>query len=279
MVASLAAGAVLSVPGAELYYEVRGSGPLLLIGESGEGDAGRSVDLVGRLVADYTVVTYDRRGLSRSTLTDPAAPVTIEDHADDVARLLAELGDRPAAMLGMSMGALIGLHVAAAHPGALRTLIAHEPVAPWLLTAAEGDAHRAELMAIRGIHAREGMAAAFPAIAAHLGIEPGSEDREPGLTAQPMNGRRMANFDFFIGREFPAVVGDVLPLEALRATETRVIPGRGVATLHRVFTRRCAVALEALVGVDAAEFPGGHNGNLSHPRAFARRLREVLGGA
>ncbi|MFF7247808.1 alpha/beta fold hydrolase [Embleya sp. NPDC008237] len=279
MAANLTAGATLSVPGAELYYEVRGSGPLLLIGESGEGDAGRSVDMVDRLVADYTVVTYDRRGLSRSTLADPAAPVTVEDHADDVARLLAELTDRPAMMLGLSMGALIGLRVAATRPDALHTLIAHEPVAPWLLSASERDAHRGELTAIREMHGRGGMGAAFPAITAHLGIEPGVEEREPDLTPQPMNERRMANFDFFIGREFPAVVDDTLPLTALRSTTTRIVPGRGATTLHRVFTRRCAVALEALVGVDAAEFPGGHNGNLTHPRAFARRLREVLGGA
>jgi len=27
------------------------------------------------------------------------------------------------------------------------------------------------------------------------------------------------------------------------------------------------------------EFPGGHNGNVLHPRAFAERLRYVLGDA
>ena len=63
---------MLHVPGARLYFEVRGTGPLLLISQSGEGDAGRSVDLVDQLVEDHTVVTYDRRGLSRSTLDDPS---------------------------------------------------------------------------------------------------------------------------------------------------------------------------------------------------------------
>ncbi|WP_439675567.1 alpha/beta fold hydrolase [Embleya sp. MST-111070] len=272
------AGAVLSVPGAELYYEVRGSGPLLLIGESGEGDAGRSVDMVDRLAADHTVVTYDRRGLSRSTLTDPAAPVSIGDHADDVARLLVEVADGPAMMLGLSMGGLIGLRVAATRPELLHTLIAHEPVAPWLLSDAERDAHRGELSAIREVHARAGMGGAFPAITAHLGIEPGVEEREPDLTAQPMSARRMANFDFFIGREFPAVVDDVLSPDLVRSSATRMIPGVGATTGRRVFTRRCAVALEGVVGVAAAVFPGGHNGNLTHPRAFAAAVRGVLGG-
>src|SRR5215211_2630031 len=79
----------LPVPGATLFYEVRGAGPLLLISQSGEGDANRSADLVDHLAADHTVVTYDRRGLSRSTLTDPTRPGTLADHADDAHRLLA----------------------------------------------------------------------------------------------------------------------------------------------------------------------------------------------
>ncbi|MEV4175383.1 hypothetical protein [Nonomuraea sp. NPDC049709] len=53
---------------------MRGNGPTLLISQSGEGDAGRSVDLVDQLADAYTVITYDRRGLSRSTLDDPANP-------------------------------------------------------------------------------------------------------------------------------------------------------------------------------------------------------------
>ena len=97
--------ATLLVPGARLYYEVRGSGPMLLISQSGEGDAGRSTDMVDRLVDDHTVVTYDRRGLSRSTLDDPGRPVTMREHTDDVNRLLAALTDTPVTMLGCSFGA------------------------------------------------------------------------------------------------------------------------------------------------------------------------------
>jgi hypothetical protein len=44
-----------------------------------------------------------------------------------------------------------------------------------------------------------------------------------------------------------------------------------------VFDHRCAQELSHLVGTEVAEFPGGHNGNLSHPKAYAARLREVLG--
>jgi len=235
--------------------------------------------MVDRLVDDCTVVTYDRRGLSRSVVSDPAAPVTIGDHADDVARLLTALADGPALMLGLSMGALIGLHVAATRPELLDTLIAHEPVAPWLLSPAEQAAHRAQLTDVQEAHARAGLAAALPGMVAGLGIDPATEEREPDLTPQPMNAQRVRNFDWFIGREFTSVVTDDLDLDALCASKTRIVPGQGRATASRVFTHRCAGALATLLGAGAAFFPGGHNGNLTHPRAFAVRVHEVLGVA
>ena len=62
----------LRVPGANLHYEVRGSGPVLLLIHPGGGD-GHAFDAIADYLAHrYTVVAYDRRGLSRSRLDDPA---------------------------------------------------------------------------------------------------------------------------------------------------------------------------------------------------------------
>lgn len=172
----------LAVPGATLHFQVAGRGPVLLLSQSGEGDADRTVDLVPHLTDTFTVVTYDRRGLSRSTLHDPAGPVTMAEHADDVARLLAEVAGGPALMAGFSMGAAIGLQAVARHPGLLHTLIAHEPVMPNLLAAADRAEHLAELTAIQDAYAAGGLSAAFPAIARHLGIDPSHDETEDGLT-------------------------------------------------------------------------------------------------
>ncbi|MQY05759.1 alpha/beta fold hydrolase [Actinomadura macrotermitis] len=270
----------LSVPGAVLHFQVEGSGPVLLLSQSGEGDADRTVDLVPHLAGAFTVVTYDRRGLSRSTLDDPARPVTMADHADDVARLLAEVGGGPALMAGFSMGAAIGLRTVARHPGALRTLIAHEPVVPALLPAAGRAEHVAELAAIQAAHAAGGLAAAFPAITRHLGIDPAHDETEDGLTPQPLTPRRQANFGFFIGTEFTAVMTDGLdPAEALQAAAragTRIVPAIGRTTRPTVHTYRCALALAARLGTEPALFPGGHNGCTAFPRATARVLKDVL---
>ncbi|WP_224277508.1 alpha/beta fold hydrolase [Streptomyces sp. LS1784] len=277
-----AAVRTLAAPGATLHYRVQGRGPVLLLAQSGEGDADRTVDLVPHLADTFTVVTYDRRGLSRSVLDDPAAPVTMADHADDVARLLAEVTDEPALMAGFSMGAAIGLQVAARHPGALDTLIAHEPVAPNLLPAGERAEHTAELLHIQKAHAEGGMAAVFPAIARHLGIDPAHDPTENGLTPQPMTPRRLANFGFFIATEFTAVTTDGFgPAEIARAAATagatRIVPATGATTRPTVHTYRCALALAELLGTELVVLPGGHNGNTAFPRATVRTLKAVLG--
>ncbi|MEU8034854.1 alpha/beta fold hydrolase, partial [Streptomyces sp. NPDC049099] len=162
----------LAVPGAVLHHHIEGTGPLLLISQSGEGDADRTVDLVPLLTDTYTVLTYDRRGLSRSRLDHPERGATLAEHADDVRRLLEAFADGPALMLGCSFGAVIGLHVAAQHPGLLRTLIAHEPVAPGLLEPAEATRHRRELVELQELYERDG-APVLDTAAAALALQHG----------------------------------------------------------------------------------------------------------
>ena len=269
----------LVVPGAVLHHQVRGTGPMLLISQSGEGDADRSNDLVAQLADSFTVITYDRRGLSRSRLDDAGHGVTMAEHADDVHRLLAALTDAPALMLGCSLGAVIGLHVAVAHPGQIGTLVAHEPVAPRLLPDDARARHERELADLQSLYRRAGLGLALPEIARTLGIDPAATDREPELTPQPMTAQRATNFDHFIRHDFTAIVRDTLDTVGLRDVSTRIVPAAGRTTPRTVFDRLAAVALATLTGRELQEAPGGHNGNTTHPRAYARWLREILDAA
>lgn len=266
----------LPVPGARLHYQLQGSGPLLLVSQSGEGDADRTVDLVPHLADAYTVLTYDRRGLSRSRLEEPGRTTSLAEHAQDVHRLLAAVTDEPVLMLGCSLGAVIGLHLAVRHPEQVSTLVAHEPVAPRLLAAGERARHEAELAGLQEIYRAGGLEAAFPEMARVLGIDLSRRDVEPGLTPQPLDGRRRSNFDYFIEHDFAAVIGDDLDVDALERTPTRIVPALGVATPSDVFDHQCARALADLLGAEISRFPGGHNGNTTHPRGYAERLRILL---
>src|SRR5690348_2356629 len=99
----------LSVPDGELYYEVRGSGPVLLMIPGGPMDAGGFAPLADELAPDYTVVTYDCRGNSRSSHSGSTTELTVELQADDAARLLDAVTPDPALVLGSSGGAIYGL--------------------------------------------------------------------------------------------------------------------------------------------------------------------------
>src|SRR5579859_2010991 len=100
----------LKVPGAQLYYEVTGSGPLLILipGASGTGESFRP--LARELIARYQVVTYDRRGFSRSHLDGPQDyEHRLATDADDARCLIESLSDQSAIVFGNSSGALVAL--------------------------------------------------------------------------------------------------------------------------------------------------------------------------
>ena len=151
----------LNVPAATLYYEVRGAGPVLLLICGGGYDAAGFADLARQLEDRYTVVTYDRRGNSRSHLDGPPESQRIEVHADDARRVLSAVGvtaDEPAYVFGNSSGAIIGLELAARHPGQVRVLVAHEP--PIFELLADRDYWRTVIQGVAEAFSKEGAGAA-----------------------------------------------------------------------------------------------------------------------
>src|SRR5215813_5103560 len=179
--------ATLKVPGASLYYEVTGSGPVLLMIPGAPADAGAFAAIGAQLADRYTVVTYDWRGSSRSPLDQPpdmpdALPMQVQ--GDDAAHLLAAVADGPARVLGCSGGALTGLDLAARHPGQVDALVAHEPPAMNLLP--DGARWRAAFQQVSETYRREGAGAAmqqFITTAVRTGgPQPGGE--EPGPPGQ-----------------------------------------------------------------------------------------------
>src|SRR4051794_15383068 len=118
----------LETAGAAIAYDVRGPlpaaggrPPLLLIGQP--MTATGFTTLAG-LFPDRTVVTYDPRGLGRSTRSDGRADNSPTVQASDVHALIATLGG-PVDLFASSGGAVTALALVAAHPDDARTLVAH----------------------------------------------------------------------------------------------------------------------------------------------------------
>jgi pimeloyl-ACP methyl ester carboxylesterase len=124
----------LRVPDAELYYEVRGTGPLVVLAGA-PMDARSFAPLADLLATGYTVLTTDPRGVSRSPVDDPDRDSTPELRAGDLARLIEHLDAGPATALGSSGGAVSVLALARTHPDRVGT-VSHtsRPCSGWSTT-------------------------------------------------------------------------------------------------------------------------------------------------
>jgi pimeloyl-ACP methyl ester carboxylesterase len=270
--------ATLKVPGATLYYEVRGSGPVLLCITGGPTDAGMFTDLAGRLADRYTVVTYDQRGHSRSTLDGEPEDIPVAVHADDAAAILGAVGTEPAYVYGNSGGGTIGLELVVRHPGLVRTLVAHETFLMELLPDAER--WRSEFDDIAELYRAEGVMAAmgkFGAIVEEGGPRYSEEMQQtpPTPESQEMMARMAGNFDLFIAHELQLNGGYMPDIDALRGASTRIVSAAGENSGEQA-ARRSALALAERLGIAATQLPGAHGGWGSDPQEFAERLHTVL---
>ncbi len=115
------------VNGAELYYEKQGTGPAVLLIAGSTGDAGNFTRAADLLADQFTIVTYDRRGNSRSPRPSGWTMTSVAEQADDAAGLIQSLGLSPAVVFGASAGGLIALDLMIRHPQLVRAGIVQEP--------------------------------------------------------------------------------------------------------------------------------------------------------
>jgi pimeloyl-ACP methyl ester carboxylesterase len=268
----------LKVPGATLYYEVRGAGPVLLCISGGPTDAGMFTDLAERLADRYTVVTYDQRGHSRSTLDGEPEDIPVALHAEDAAAILTAVAGEPAYVYGNSGGGTIGLELVARHAGLVRTLVAHETFLLELLP--DAARFRAAFDDISETYRAEGAFAAMGKFGAM--VEEGgpkySEEMQQAPSSpegQEMMARITGNFDLFIAHELRRNGEYVPDVDALRNGATRIVSAAGETSGEQA-ARRSALALAERLGIPVTYLPGAHGGWGSDPQEFAEKLNHVL---
>jgi pimeloyl-ACP methyl ester carboxylesterase len=254
---------------------VRGTGPVLLVLQGGDGDADGMVGLVAHLTSDFTVVTYDRRGIGRSKLNPGAASPTVETHAEDTHHLLERMTNEPAFVFGASIGALIGLEFISHHPNQVRVLVAHEPPATQFLPEVERERGAQSQLEVEETHRREGVGPAMRKFAALAGLD--FNDREADALLPVPNPQRALNLELFLTHDARSVRLHRLSADLLHAASEHVVAAVG-ATSGTHLAGKCATGLAHWLGREPVAFPGGHCGFLTHLRAFAARLREALTG-
>jgi pimeloyl-ACP methyl ester carboxylesterase len=255
---------------AGLYYEVRGAGPTLLLIPGSNGDAGLYDGLADALAERYTVVSYDRRGFSRSAVGEPSGGPWVEVHTEDARLLLQTVASGPSYVFGSSAGAVIGLALISRHPDLVAGLVAHEPPLAELLPDV---AHWRELFA--GVHStyqRDGARLAMRAFMA--GIDLDSLAR-PSEVDPALMGRLAGNLEYFLNHELldaPAYRPD---LALLGGRRERIVVAGGCDSRGQ-FAYRAAAALAREWGRGMVEFPGDHTGYWPKPAEFAAGLADAL---
>ncbi|WP_232661360.1 alpha/beta fold hydrolase [Pseudonocardia sp. TRM90224] len=262
---------VLDVPGAHLYYEVRGSGPLVVL-VAAPMDARSFGPLADLLATDHTVLTTDPRGINRSSVDDRGADSTPELRADDLARLITHLDAGKADVLGSSGGAVSVLALAQDHPELVGTVVAHEPPLQGVVDDHAELAARTEDMITTYLSGdiRGAWRMFFDMADMHV-PEPVFEQ----MVGADRDAQAVADDDYQYTRMLRPTTRWMPDVERLRTVDARVLIGIGEDSAGN-FCDRSARALTALLGTEPTMFGGGHIAFVDDPATFATRLRAVL---
>jgi pimeloyl-ACP methyl ester carboxylesterase len=275
----------------DLVYDVRGPlppaggrRPLLMIGQPMTADG--FATLASHL-PDRTVVTYDPRGLGRSTRKDGRTDHNPEVQAADVHALIQALGAGPVELFASSGGAVTALALVAAYPDDVTVLVAHEPpLIPVLPDAAAAERARA---GFRDAYEAKGFGAGMAGFIAMMSWQGEfTEDyfalpaADPAAFGMPTEDDGTRDDPLLSDRSW-AVSSYRPDADALAAAPTRVVIAVGEET-GNTFTGRTTEATADLLGQEVTVFPSHHGGFAGdefgypgQPEAFARRLGEVLG--
>jgi pimeloyl-ACP methyl ester carboxylesterase len=117
--------ATASVNDVQLYYETAGAGIPLVLVHGSWGDARNWASVVGPLAEHFRVVSWDRRGHSRSR--GGSAPGSRHEDAADLAALIEHVSDEPVHVVGNSYGASVALTLVASRPDLVASAAVHEP--------------------------------------------------------------------------------------------------------------------------------------------------------
>ncbi|RAS70925.1 pimeloyl-ACP methyl ester carboxylesterase [Lentzea atacamensis] len=276
---------VLETDGAAITYDVHGEGgrPLMMIGQP--MDASGFTALRARF-PDRTVITYDPRGLGRSTRSDGRTDNNPETQAADVHAVIQAVGG-PVDMFASSGGAVTALELVATYPDDVVTLVAHEP--PIIDVLPDAEAAR---------RARDGFIDAYFAGGTGAGMAqfmvmsswqgeytdeyfalPPADPAQFGMPAEDDGTRDNP----LLSRNSLAITDYQVKVDALAAAPTRIVIAVGEET-GNAFTARTAVHTAKLLGQEVVVFPshhggfmGGEFGYAGKPEEFGVKLREVLG--
>lgn len=112
----------INVNGVELFYSEQGSGSETIVFAHGLLMDGSMWDfVVPEFTGKYRVICFDFRGQGQSR--NPGHGFSIDTLVEDTAALIQSLTDKPVHYVGLSMGGMVGMPLAARHPDLIRSMV------------------------------------------------------------------------------------------------------------------------------------------------------------
>ena len=264
----------VTVNGVELFYEVEGRGPSLVVVHGSWTDHTVWQSFADELMRSFRVIGYDRRGYSRSA--EAPAPRTRRQDEDDLAGVIEALAGGRAHVVASSFGGLVTLGLAARRPDLLWSMCVHEAPSPPLAGGGEPRRVTKEALAEMRSVSDEIEAGDESGAARHfvekLALGPGGWEMLP---------ERIQNLFIGNAREFAAEQRDPdwgrLDIEAIaaRAHPTLLTKGTVGPRWLQVLQDRLA---EALPDAETAVVEGaGHSPHMTHPKEFAELVAAFIG--
>lgn len=253
-----------------LFCRKEGSGPLLLLihGVACDSEFFRQTSAI--LAEKFTVISYDRRGYSRSVPADGEDDFSVWAHAEDAAELIRrELESQPnqsVFVAGCSAGGAVAAALATRYPKLVRAVFLHEPLMRgsgelaeeqdtfWEKLRKSAAKHRIITCMMHFVNAMGGM----------------NRDKE-GQTMEQQS-RNLKNLEFFLDREMDSFSS--LSMEDF-SISTPVTVACGADDTEGMFHRSARQAAE-IKGWNYITVPGYHNFASDEPKLFAEALMGVF---
>jgi pimeloyl-ACP methyl ester carboxylesterase len=249
----------------QLYWEIKGTGPAVLLIAGTPGDGGQFDRVAAELTPHRTVITYDRRGTSRSPSVPGGHATSVAEQADDAAAVLAASGAGPALVYGTSNGAAVALELALRRPGQVRGAILHEP--PLLSVLADP----APVGAMLGSVIEAGMTTGGPPAALEAFLRFAFGDEVVDGWAPPLRDRLLGNAGLVFDVELPAFQAYCPDETALRAARVPVQVVVG-AQQEAPFFGEAAAWLADRLGTTVRTWPGAHGPQFTCPAELAAAI-------
>lgn len=114
--------ASINVNGLEVYYTEQGSGDeTMVFGHGLLMDTSMWDAVAPQFANQYRVICFDFRGQGKTA--DPGQGYGIDTLVTDVSAFIQAISTKPVHYVGLSMGGMVGLPLAARHPDLLRSLV------------------------------------------------------------------------------------------------------------------------------------------------------------